>query len=134
MGTTRMTVELKHDERGADRLTPAEIDSLKTLFAEQGFVVCRNVVPLDRLEYLRTEILQEFKRIEREKPDFQGGGQFAGHLNCFTGEGSRFIYDAVEAYGIIDLVKTIMPSATRMPYVGGNLNLPGSHPQHYHTD
>ena len=111
-----MTVELKHDERGVDRLTPAEIDSLKTLFAEQGFVVCRNVVPRDKLDYLRKEILQEFERVERGKPDLQGGGRLAGHLNCFTGEDSRFIYDMVESYGIIDLVKAIMPSATRMPY------------------
>jgi hypothetical protein len=129
-----MTLELKHDQRGAERLTPAEIDSLKTLFADQGFVVCRNVVPGDRLEHLRTEIMEEFERVEHDKPDFQGGGRFAGHLNCFTGEASRFIYDSVEAYGIIDLVNAIMPSATRRPYVGGNLNLPGSHPQHYHTD
>jgi len=129
-----MTLELKHQAGAGGRLTLEELESLKNLFAEQGFVVCRNVVARDELEALRTEILDEYERVKQNEAAFQGGGILAGHLNCFTGARSRFIYDSVEAYGIIDLVKAIMPSATRMPFVGGNLNLPGSHPQHYHTD
>ena len=76
-------------------------------------------MPRDTLDHLRTEILEEFERVEHDKPDFQGGGRFAGHLNCFTGEVSRFIYDTVEAYGIIDLVKAIMPSATKQVQAAG---------------
>ncbi len=36
--------------------------------------------------------------------------------------------------GIIDLLKLLHPKVLRMPNVGCNFNLPGSHTQHYHID
>jgi hypothetical protein len=58
----------------------------------------------------------------------------AGHLNCFPGEESRFVYEELQQRGIIDLVKQIFPGAVRMPNVGMNFNLPKSVVQHYHCD
>ena len=58
----------------------------------------------------------------------------SGHLNCFPGEGSRFVYDALQERGIIDLIREIEPKAVRLPNVGCNFNLPHSVTQHYHAD
>jgi hypothetical protein len=58
----------------------------------------------------------------------------SGHLNCYPGAGARFVYEELQQIGIIDLVKELHPHVTRMPNVGCNFNIPGSHAQHYHTD
>jgi len=118
----------------AKRLSPEEIEMYKLAFAENGYLIFRNVASGKKLAELRDRILDEFEEAKRSGALFAGGGLLSGHLNCFTGEESRFIYNTVEAYGIIDLVKAITPKAVRMPNVGGNLNLPGSVAQHYHTD
>jgi ectoine hydroxylase-related dioxygenase (phytanoyl-CoA dioxygenase family) len=57
-----------------------------------------------------------------------------GHLNCFPGADSRFVYEALQARGVIDFVQSLWPTPLRMPNIGCNLNLPGSVVQHYHTD
>jgi hypothetical protein len=117
-----------------ERLTAEEIAKLKAEFLQTGYVIFRGVVSKEKLAHLRDRIQEELDRAKGADGLFAGGGLLSGHLNCFTGAESRFIYDEVEAYGIIDLVKAITPQAVRMPNVGGNLNLPGSVAQHYHTD
>jgi len=65
---------------------------------------------------------------------FSGGGVISGHLNCFPGEESRFVYETLRDFGVIDLVRAIAPDAVRLPNVGCNLNLPGSSEQNFHVD
>ena len=65
---------------------------------------------------------------------FKGGGTIIGHLNCFPGERSRFIYDRIEEYGIVDVAKAWDPIAAKYPRPTLNFNLPGSVAQHYHMD
>jgi hypothetical protein len=103
-------------------------------FREQGFVILRSVVPKDRLEQLSESILAAYHRERIEGRLFAGGGTIAGHLNCFPGAESRFVYDTLLERGVIDLVKTLSPQATGLPNVGCNLNLPGSSPQNVHVD
>jgi hypothetical protein len=55
-------------------------------------------------------------------------------LNCFPGQHSRFAYEALRDYGIIDFVRELDPAATRMPNVGCNLNFPSSSAQNHHID
>jgi ectoine hydroxylase-related dioxygenase (phytanoyl-CoA dioxygenase family) len=128
-------------EAVSDLHTPArtkvmsrDIDELTQAFAENGYLIFRNVVSRERLTHLRNQIIEEFERARRSGKLFAGGGTISGHLNCFPGEQSRFAYDALVQHGIIDLVKTIFPKATRLPNVGCNFNLPGSVAQHYHAD
>jgi len=116
------------------RLTPEDIETYRLAFSETGYLIFRNVVSREKVAELRDRILDAFEKAKRSGTLFAGGGLVSGHLNCFPGEECRFIYDTVEAYGIIDLVKAISPKAVRMPNVGGNLNVPGSVAQHYHTD
>ncbi len=54
--------------------------------------------------------------------------------NSFPGEESRPAYEALREYGVLDLIREISPTSVREPYVGCNLNLPGSVAQHYHAD
>jgi ectoine hydroxylase-related dioxygenase (phytanoyl-CoA dioxygenase family) len=111
-----------------------DIEALKHAFAEDGYLIFRDVVSKERLSELRARIAEEFERAKQSGRLFSGGGMISGHLNCFPGEGSRFAYEALEAHGIIDLIKVIFPKAVRLPNVGCNFNLPNSVTQHYHAD
>lgn len=111
-----------------------DFDKLTQAFAEDGYLIFRNVVPRDRLTALHKRLSQEFDAAKRSGKLIAGGGTISGHLNCFPGESARFAYDALVDYGIIDLIKAIFPKATKLPNVGCNFNLPGSVAQHYHAD
>jgi ectoine hydroxylase-related dioxygenase (phytanoyl-CoA dioxygenase family) len=118
----------------SERLTDGELRALRDLFNEQGYVVIKNVVPRDRLEELTAHVRAEYNRVRSTGALFSGGGQVSGHLNCFPGEESRFVYDALVQRGVIGLVQSLWPTPLRMPNIGCNFNLPGSVIQHYHTD
>lgn len=118
----------------SDKITPGQIESSKQSYASNGYFVLRNIVPPERLIELHTALSLEFDRSSKSGALFSGGGQLSGHLNCFPGAGARFAYETLQNRGIIDLVKQLHPSVVRMPNVGCNFNLPGSHTQHYHID
>jgi ectoine hydroxylase-related dioxygenase (phytanoyl-CoA dioxygenase family) len=117
-----------------DKITPSDIESSKQSYASNGYFVLRNIVSPERLIELHTALSLEFDQSSKSGALFSGGGQLSGHLNCFPGAGARFAYDSLQERGIIDLVKQLHPSVQRMPNVGCNFNLPGSHTQHYHID
>jgi len=110
------------------------IEQLKETFARDGYLVFRNLVSPERLSALHKQLSQAFDSAKQSGQLFSGGGTISGHLNCFPGESSRFAYEALESNGIIDLIKTVFPKATRLPNVGCNFNLPHSVAQHYHAD
>ena len=58
----------------------------------------------------------------------------SGHLNCYPGEASRFVWDDIVDHGIVDLVRAIRPDIVDSVRATLNFNLPGSVAQHYHTD
>ncbi len=118
----------------SERLTENEIEKLRQDYASNGYFVLPKVVSAGRLTELHQALAQEFDRSVQTGVLFAGGGQLSGHLNCFPGAGARFAYDTLQARGIIDLLKQLHPSVIRMPNVGCNFNLPGSHTQHYHID
>ncbi len=126
----------KSPRTGSDKqlLTHSEVETLKRSFAEEGYFVVRDVVSKEKLAELHKSIVEEFDRSKQTGTLFSGGGLMSGHLNCFPGEGSRFVYDALKERGIIDLIREIQPKANRMPNVGCNFNLPHSVTQHYHAD
>lgn len=111
-----------------------ELARLAFSFAEDGYLVFRGVVSMERLSRLRARILEEYERARRSGSIFAGGGQLTGHLNCYPGEESRFVYETLEESGIVDVIKTLSPKVVRRPNVGCNLNLPNSIVQHYHAD
>jgi hypothetical protein len=92
------------------------------------------MVSQERLIELHTTLSREFDRASESGELFSGGGMVSGHLNCFPGAAARFAYDTLEQRGIIDLLRQLHPNVMRMPNVGCNFNLPGSHTQHWHTD
>lgn len=104
------------------------------LFARDGFVVIRNLVPKERLANLRTKILDEFSHARRSGSMFSAGGNLTGHLNCFPGVDARFAYDALEEHGVFDFIRAVYALPFGGFDVGCNLNLPNSVVQHYHTD
>ena len=126
---------LTHEEGAVRGRAPVhDIEAIKRTFAEEGFVIFKNIVSKQRLSHLRDRLQQEFDRAKSSGGLFSGGGLISGHLNCFPGEESRFVYDTLEQHGIVDVVRALFPKATRPPNVGCNFNLPKSVAQHYHTD
>lgn len=117
-----------------DKLTATEIEKYRQEFATNGYFVIRNVVSAQRLSELHAQLSREFDAASASGALFSGGGLMSGHLNCFPGAGARFAYDTLQERGIIDLMKQLHPTVQRMPNVGCNFNLPGSHTQHYHID
>jgi ectoine hydroxylase-related dioxygenase (phytanoyl-CoA dioxygenase family) len=116
------------------RLTATEIETAKRDFGTQGYVVLRDIVSRDGLTALNNALKEKFDLAARSGALFSGGGLVSGHLNCFPGAGARFAYDTLQERGIIDLMKELHPKVLRMPFLGLNFNLPGSHTQHYHID
>jgi Phytanoyl-CoA dioxygenase (PhyH) len=111
-----------------------QMQDLSSAFAREGYVTLPNVVSKPRLAALTGELRGEYARAHANGELFSGGGMVSGHLNCFPGAQSRFVYDELEQYGVFDLVRNLLPSATRMPNIGCNLNLPNSSAQNPHVD
>jgi ectoine hydroxylase-related dioxygenase (phytanoyl-CoA dioxygenase family) len=118
----------------AKMLTASEIENAKKEYANNGYFILRNLVSPERLADLHSSLAREFDRASTSGSLFSGGGQLSGHLNCFPGADARFAYDTLQERGVIDLIKQLHPKVSRMPNVGCNFNLPGSHTQHYHID
>ena len=117
-----------------DRLSGPEVEELKAAYERDGYFIVRQAVPAQRLQELSLALAREFEAASQAGVLFSGGGLMSGHLNCFPGAGARFAYDALQERGILDLIKQLHANVTRMPNVGCNFNLPGSHTQHYHID
>jgi len=115
-------------------LESAEHGALKARFREHGFLVVKGVVNRSELAQLSLRILQEYERVRSEGTLFTGGGTRSGHLNCFPGAESRFVLDALERQGVLDLVRALSPTPLRAPNIGCNLNLPASSAQNEHAD
>jgi hypothetical protein len=115
-------------------LTDAQRQQAGREFADQGYFILRNVVSTEQLGQLHATLAREFAAASSSGALFAGGGQLSGHLNCFPGAAARFAYDTLAQCGVIELMKQLHPSVLRMPNIGCNFNLPGSHTQHYHID
>jgi ectoine hydroxylase-related dioxygenase (phytanoyl-CoA dioxygenase family) len=115
-------------------LAGRNLDDLRREYEANGFFILRNVVSLERLAVLHRALADAFESAASSGTLFSGGGLLSGHLNCFPGSGARFAYESLEEKGVIDLLRELHPRVLRMPNVGCNFNLPGSHTQHWHTD
>jgi len=111
-----------------------QMQDVSSRFASEGYVTLPNVVSKSRLAALTEELRGEFQRVRTSGELFSGGGTISGHLNCFPGAQSRFVYDELEQYGVFELVRKLSPSTTAMPNVGCNFNLPNSSAQNPHAD
>lgn len=109
-------------------------DSLRKAFADDGYLKFECVIPRTALARLSQSIAEEFEQQRRQGRLFSGGGTVSGHLNCFPGAESRFVYDSLAQSGITELVRGLSTTALRAPNIGCNLNLPGSAAQNEHVD
>ncbi|MEI9941896.1 MAG: phytanoyl-CoA dioxygenase family protein [Pseudomonadota bacterium] len=103
-------------------------------FAEEGYLKFDRAIPRPALARLSERIGDEFDQQRRQGRLFSGGGTVSGHLNCFPGAESRFVYESLQQSGIAEIVRGLSTTALRAPNIGCNLNLPGSAPQNEHVD
>jgi hypothetical protein len=115
-------------------LTSDRIQAVRTAIAKEGFATLTNIVSKERLTRFSEQLLAEFERAKRAGELFEGGGTVSGHLNCFPGAQSRFVYEELQDAGVIELVRELAPQAARMPNIGCNMNLPHSSAQNSHID
>ena len=99
-----------------------------------GYTVIPGIVPRDQLDVFAQHLADEYEKAQTSGALFEGGGTLSGHLNCFPGEGSRFVYEAVRDAGVLDIVEQHSPGLLDKMRVTTNYNLPGSVAQHYHSD
>lgn len=110
------------------------IDLLRLHFQQDGYVVLPGIVPRDELAALTSRLQQAYEQARQTGGLFIGGGNISGHLNCFPGPDSRFVYEALRDRGVINFIREIFPKAVGTPNIGCNFNLPNSVMQHYHVD
>jgi hypothetical protein len=115
-------------------LSTADRETKERSFAEDGYVVLRDVVSPEGLKPLCSQIIDAYYAASRSGSLFAGGGLISGHLNCFPGEGARFVYETLQDHGIVDLVRAITPRQFESHSVRCNVNLPKSVAQHNHID
>jgi len=109
-------------------------DGLRKAFADEGYLKFNGVIGRTLLARLSQRIGEEFNRQQQQGHLFVGGGTVSGHLNCFPGAESRFVYDLLQQAGIVDIVCALSTAKLVLPNIGCNLNLPGSAPQNEHVD
>jgi Phytanoyl-CoA dioxygenase (PhyH) len=119
---------------GGSDLSTMDSAAVEEALDRDGFVVFRDVVSKAKLTALADALYAEFDRAMTAGELFEGGGFLSGHLNCYPGEASRFVWDDIAAFGIVDLVKRTRPDIADSVRATLNFNLPGSVAQHYHTD
>lgn len=115
-------------------LEASQHSSLRRQFDSEGFVVLRDVIDRSKLADLAAAIRKTYADQVANGAMFRGGGNLSGHLNCFPGEASRFVWEAVRDYGVFDFVQSLSSGPLRLPNIGCNLNLPGSSAQNEHQD
>src|SRR4051812_35873120 len=93
-----------------------DLEAFGRTYAEQGYLIFKDVVPKEQLSELKANIFREFERSKQSGKLFEGGGQISGHLNCFPGEGSRFALTALEERGVLDVMRQLYdkPAALRV--------------------
>ncbi len=116
------------------RMSASELGELRASFDRDGYFVIKGLIPRDQMAQMHATLTEAFTAAQKDGSLFSGGGTLSGHLNCFPGVESRFLYDILKASGVMDLIRQIEPKVTGEPNVGCNYNLPGSTMQHYHTD
>lgn len=127
--------EVRLAPRSSSPTTDAvSLEGYRRRFEGEGYLYFEDAVPREPLTALSAAIVQQWRSDSSSGGLFVGGGTVSGHLNCFPGAGSRFVYDALEASGIFAIVAALSPEPLRKPHVGCNLNLPGSRPQNEHVD
>jgi hypothetical protein len=111
-------------------LSGEDVGELTHQLSEQGYHVLRGLLPRAPLTDLANELFDAYARFDK----FEGAGMIAGHLNCFPGERSRFVYEELTDVGVIDAIKKLRAGRSSAMRATTNFNLPGSVAQHYHMD
>jgi hypothetical protein len=111
-----------------------DLDQLSRTFAEDGYVVLRDVVSKEALARMHGSLKKEFAEWQRSGELFKGGGLMSGHLNCYPGKLAAEVLDELRQRGVIALAQHLKPFDPKATRLGLNFNLPGSHAQHYHMD
>jgi ectoine hydroxylase-related dioxygenase (phytanoyl-CoA dioxygenase family) len=111
-----------------------DLPQLERTFADDGYLVLRNVISKPELSTIHQRLTEEFGAWQRSSESFRGGGLLSGHLNCYPGLVARGVFDELVSTGTIALARHLLPTDPKATRVGCNFNLPGSVAQHYHMD
>jgi ectoine hydroxylase-related dioxygenase (phytanoyl-CoA dioxygenase family) len=115
-------------------LSVDDVQRLRHSLESEGYAVIRDVVSKELLTEFAAMLAREYDHAKASGKLFSGGGSRSGHLNCFPGEQSRFIYDAIADHQIVEVARAIDPVKAKIVRPTLNYNLPNSVAQFYHMD
>jgi hypothetical protein len=100
-----------------------------------GYLVVRDVLreaDLDKVEHVLTDAWKDF---QTSKPAWRGGGKIVGHLGIVPPKQPQIINTDVLCNPIVwSIVSALMDGDVFLTGIGGNINLPGSRDQSFHSD
>jgi len=108
--------------------------AIKAIHTE-GYLIVRNVLPGDRLRQLKNLLDEEWRLFAKSKPAWRGGGKVIGHLGLMPPKTADFINPELLCNPIIQsIVSGVLGDGVRITGIGGNVNLPNSVDQQFHSD
>jgi ectoine hydroxylase-related dioxygenase (phytanoyl-CoA dioxygenase family) len=111
-------------------LTADAVLALEERLNDTGYAVVRGVVSREVVSAAHDQLVAAYAHSVK----FTGGGTIIGHLNCFPGEVSRPVFEELDAYGLINAIRSLRKDQTSPVRANVNFNLAGSSAQHYHMD
>lgn len=103
-------------------------------YRRDGYLHLAGAVPADVCAALASAISTAYAQAERESLLPDQPGIAAGNLNLTVGAAGAPLIAVLEAAGTHELVAKLTGAPLSVGGVSGNLNLPGSRMQHFHTD
>jgi len=128
-------IQLSTEEHQRKSLSPENLSLAIAAINTEGYLIVRGVLPDDRLERLRDLLDEEWKHFLTAKPAWRGGGKIIGHLGLMPPKTADFIDPEILCHPIIQsIVSGVLGDGVRITGIGGNVNLPNSVDQQFHSD
>jgi len=128
-------IELSTQERERMSLSAENLSLAVTAINTEGYLIVRGVLPGDRLERLKAVLDQEWRLFTTSKPAWRGGGKIIGHLGLMPPKTADFINPEILGNPIVQsIVSGVLGDGVRITGIGGNVNLPNSVDQQFHSD
>jgi ectoine hydroxylase-related dioxygenase (phytanoyl-CoA dioxygenase family) len=103
-------------------------------YRRDGYLLLAGAVPSDVCSTLADRITDYYERLRIDGTLPREPGVAAGNLNLVAGAAGAPLVAALATAGVPDLVERLTGASLVAAGISGNLNLPGSRRQEFHTD
>ncbi len=128
-------IQVTENERISRRLLPDRLFAAVELLRANGYLTVKDVLPPSALDEAHQVLRKKWLEFQNGKPAWRGGGKIIGHLGMVAPIVPEIIN--VEIIGdpiITAILSGVLGENVRITGIGGNVNLPGSKSQSFHSD